>query len=258
MKESDKDKRNGRLGAALFTTLLLLALVFLGLSYQNPPPELGVEVNFGYDAVGSGTTSSAQQVEEVQQTPTTTTDNPATDVNTDVVTQSNTDAPAVTEQSQTSEQQTEQQQRQPDSRLTDALSSTRNGQGEGEGEDPDGGGDQGNPNGNPNSDSRSGNSASGNGGDYRLGGRVATVTPDPEYQCGSDEGTVVVKVYVNRSGVVTRAEAGDAIPNGPATTTTSSCLYGKAEAAARATRWSSSSSAPEEQIGYIIYNFQKN
>lgn len=257
MNQTDKDKRNGRIGAALFTTLMLLALVFLGLSYQNPPPELGVEVNFGYDAMGSGNTSSAQQVEEVQQTQTTTTDNPTTDVNADVVTQTNTQAPAVTPQDQTSEVETEQEQRQPDSRLSNALSSTRDGEGEGEGVDETGSGDQGDPNGNPNSDSRNGNSDAGNSGDYRLRGRQALSKPKPVYDC-QDEGVVVVKISVNRNGEVISAEAGDAIPGGPATTTTSSCLFRRAEAAARQTRWNQSSTASETQFGFIIYNFQKN
>lgn len=257
MDNNAKDKRNGRIGAAVFTSLLLLALIFLGLSYQNPPPELGVEVNFGYDAVGSGNTSSAQQVEQVQQNPSTTTDNPVSDVNTDVITQTQTDAPAVNQQQQNTEVETQQEERQPDSRLTDALSATRNGQGQGEGVDESGGGDQGDPNGNPNSNSREGNSASGSGGDYRLSGRTALSKPKPVYDC-QDEGTVVVKISVNRNGEVISAEAGDAIPNGPATTTTSSCLYRRAEAAARQTRWNASSTARETQIGYIIYNFQKN
>jgi hypothetical protein len=68
----------------------------------------------------------------------------------------------------------------------------------------------------------------------------------------------VVKIYVNREGKVTRAIPGEKVPKGPATTTTSSCLFEKAKAAAMRTTWQGDSDAPATQIGFIIYNFQKS
>ena len=44
-----KSKRNGIIGTILFHALLLIAFLFLGLTYQDPPPpEEGISINFGF------------------------------------------------------------------------------------------------------------------------------------------------------------------------------------------------------------------
>lgn len=254
---TEKDKRNGRIGATVFGILLLLALFFLGLTYMDPPPENGIVVNFGYDATGSGNTSTAEQVEEVQETPTTTTEQTVSSVDQDVVTQTNVDAPTVNQQT-TSETQTQQQQRQPDQRLQNLQSTVeRDGNESGEGEDETGGGDQGNPNGDPNSNNRTGN-GQGNSGDFFLaGGRSPVYTPEKIYDC-DDEGTVVIKVLVNRSGEATSVEPAFENQNGVQSVNATTCLIDRAKTMARRTRWQGDASANDIAVGYIVYRFYKN
>ena len=89
-----------------------------------------------------------------------------------------------------------------------------------------------------------------------MGGRNALAKPKPKYICDED-GRVVVRVYVDRNGKVLNAIAGDAITNGPASTTSADCLLSKAKEAALKTTWQPDPNAKEQQIGYIIYNFEK-
>ena len=49
-----KSKRNGLFGTILFHVLLIVAFLFMGLTYQiPPPPEEGISINFGYMDQGS-------------------------------------------------------------------------------------------------------------------------------------------------------------------------------------------------------------
>ena len=50
-----KNKRKGIIGTILFHTLLLVAFLFMGLTYQDPPPaEEGISINFGFSDEGLG------------------------------------------------------------------------------------------------------------------------------------------------------------------------------------------------------------
>jgi hypothetical protein len=64
---------------------------------------------------------------------------------------------------------------------------------------------------------------------------------------------VVVKVYVDRNGVVKRADGQNQIGS----TTLSECLIRIAEEAALKTLWQADPQALELQIGTIRYNFQR-
>ncbi len=261
MNNGEKNRRKGLVATIIYHVVLLLLFIFVGLTYQDPPPEEGIAINFGYEDDGSGTTSQSapQQPQPQQEEP----EETAEQIDTDVATQEVEDAPNVTEEKtepkkeKPKEEPKEEPKPQPDSRLVNALDKTKNqeGQGQGEGETT-GGGDQGDPNGDRNSPNRTGNGGIGNSGDYRLGNRKALERPKPVYDC-PDEGRVVVKVYVNRSGQVIDAIAGEKIPNGPGSTTSSSCLYSRAVSAAKRTTWQGDASAPDRQVGYIIYNFKK-
>jgi hypothetical protein len=45
-----KSKRKGVIGTILFHTLLMLAFLFMGLKYQDPPTtEEGIIINFGFN-----------------------------------------------------------------------------------------------------------------------------------------------------------------------------------------------------------------
>lgn len=86
--------------------------------------------------------------------------------------------------------------------------------------------------------------------DYQLGSRPALERPMPRYDCDG-EGIVIVKVYVDRNGIVKRADG----QGQKGSTTNNECLISRAEEAALRTRWQSDYSALELQIGTIRYNF---
>jgi TonB family protein len=91
----------------------------------------------------------------------------------------------------------------------------------------------------------------GSGISYDLGGRSARSLPKPSYN-SAEQGRVVVTIWVNREGQVTRVISG-----AKGTTVTDPSLIQQAESAARRALFSTNPSGPDEQIGKIIYNFLK-
>ena len=91
----------------------------------------------------------------------------------------------------------------------------------------------------------------GSGISYDLGGRSARSLPKPSYN-SAEQGRVVVTIWVNREGRVTRVISG-----AKGTTVTDPSLIQQAESAARQALFSSNPSGPDEQVGKIIYNFLK-
>ncbi|NWJ51567.1 MAG: energy transducer TonB [Bacteroidetes bacterium] len=86
---------------------------------------------------------------------------------------------------------------------------------------------------------------------YDLSGRTSRSLPKPSYN-SVEQGRVVVSIWVNREGRVTRVSAG-----AKGTTVTDSGLIRQAESAARQALFSANPDGPEEQNGKIIYNFIK-
>lgn len=87
-------------------------------------------------------------------------------------------------------------------------------------------------------------------GNYMLAGRKNLNKPQPDYVC-NEQGVVAVKIWVDRSGNVVRAEAGDR-----GTTNSASCLATQAVIAAKKTKWQANEGAAETQVGKIVYNFR--
>ena len=83
---------------------------------------------------------------------------------------------------------------------------------------------------------------------WHLDGRKASHLPIPAYRCYGG-GMVTVLITVDNSGKVTDAKIQEE------TSTDDSCLRNFAIRAARASRFSSSSTAPSKQRGDIIYQF---
>lgn len=274
-QEQNKDRRRGIIGTVVFHTALLILFIFLGLTYYEPKPEEGIVINFGNSETGMGDQADGAQQPQAQpsqpQTTTETEETPTDNAENPIQTQNVTDAPAVEKkrkkpvekkkptpeelEQQRQERERQEKQRQLDERFGKVSDAKAGGEGE-----KQGAGDQGDPSGDPNSTSRTGGANGGNGsggtGNYLLSGRKALSKPAPDYAC-ADEGRVVVKIYVDRNGAVTQAIPGEKVPGGAATTTTSSCLYDRAKAAATRTTWQGDADAPALQIGYIIYNFTK-
>ena len=64
-----KNKLKAIIGTVLFHIGLLLFFIFMGLSYQiPPPPEEGITINFGYQDFGSGSEQPEQIIEEQELT----------------------------------------------------------------------------------------------------------------------------------------------------------------------------------------------
>ena len=91
----------------------------------------------------------------------------------------------------------------------------------------------------------------GNGPAFSLNGRSAKSIPVPKYT-EDDQGKVVVKIWVDKNGNVTRAEPGDI-----GTTTSNQSLWAKAKQAALQAKFSVDMNAPEIQRGTITYTFIK-
>lgn len=113
-------------------------------------------------------------------------------------------------------------------------------------------GDQGKPNGLAGIKQYDGNGGKGNGPGYSLGGRGAKSLHRPNDDF-SEEGTIVVDIWVNRAGKVVRAEVAT-----KGTTLINQAMREKAKQAALLSAFVADPDAPEEQKGTITYNFVIN
>lgn len=239
-------------GVCTAVIMLLVALVLISFGYDPPDPpipEEGVEVNIGNSDFGSGmdpqpsnevannTVAPAAQNQLVTQHT-----EPAPSLNAST-THGNTVAPQVTEQPKV-------EPKEPEINKNALFPGKRNQQsGDGSQGQSTGTGDQGKPNGTPNSNNYNGNGG-GNGTNFSLAGRSSVKLPRPEYS-SNNQGTVVIQIWVDRQGKVTRVEYQ---PKG--SNTQDGYLVNQAKAAARQARFNADPAAPEEQKGTITYIFK--
>lgn len=280
-----RNRNRARFWTVTIHVLLLLWFAFAGLKYQDPPPEDGIAINFGFSDDGFGDNTQAAPVTPPPPAPETPVEE-TPPVQEEVVTQDVEDAPVIEEPKEEPKKETPKEpvkeqpketpketpqpdpepepdpqpteeelerQRKAD-RLNRMFNTNNKGSGSGEGE-TQGGGDQGDPNGDPLSPNRTGNGGIGNRGDYYLAGRDPRNQPKPINDCNK-EGVVVVKIRVDANGKVVETAGGVNIPNGPSSNFgTSTCLVDRAERAARKTTWTPKSGAGL-QVGYIVYRFE--
>jgi hypothetical protein len=83
---------------------------------------------------------------------------------------------------------------------------------------------------------------------YTLDGRKAISLPVPAYECQGG-GDVSVQISVNRKGYVVGASVIESVSS------SDECLIRSAVAAAKRSRFRASASAPEKQVGEIVYRF---
>ncbi|MEE3037471.1 MAG: energy transducer TonB [Bacteroidota bacterium] len=253
MSSSKHNKRKALVGTLLFHLGLLVCFIFLGLTYQiPPPPEEGISINFGFDDMGSGIEQMEQISDQkldfaeeiVENSP----------IVEDVSTQDFEETPSVIEQTEeTKKEAQEVEEKEPEPTLdTKALypgkkQNKANSQGNSQGN-----GDQGSEDGDPNADAFSGGGIGTDGISYRLVGRTIAQIIKPRNE-SQQQGKVVVTIRVNRSGKVISAS-----PGAKGSTTTNAYLFSKAKSAALKTSFEANSNAPEIQIGTIVYNFTLN
>ena len=242
-------------GIAIVGTIAVHALVLLVLflmAFRTPlplPGEEGVEVDLGLMDQGMGNIQpekpaipmAAQPKQEQSQT------------KEDIVTQNDEEAPAIEKPKTTKPKQekpAEEPKPQVNSRaIYKGSNNPQAGGSEGITGQP---GDQGKPNGLAGVRKYDGNGGKGNGTGYDLGGRGAKSLHRPNDDF-SEEGNVVVDIWVNRAGQVVRAEVAQ-----KGTTIINSEMRQKAKQAALRSTFQSDPDAPEEQHGTITYTFVIN
>jgi len=278
-----KDKIKAVIVTILFHLLLLIALVWMALTTPLPlPEEEGVEVNLGFADMGSGHQQRSKPMEQPKPpTPTPTT--PAQEqIEEEIVEDISEEAPAIqpkpaekpkkekkleekpkedkiVEEKPVEEQEVKEivKEAEPepepepvvDPRLMYTGKKNKSGDSQ-EGNDKVAG-DKGKVTGDPNSLGYDGLGGQGNGVSYSLGNRKAKSLPKPLYN-SDDQGKVVVSIWVNKMGEVTRA-----VVMQKGTNVTDIKLRDLARKAALKAKFTADVEAAEIQKGSITYNFIK-
>ena len=273
---------SARLTAAIMLLLVLLLFV-VGPGYMDPPLEYGVAVNFGSSDTGSGmvqpketlaseSTPVTEPVEEIEIVPTDESSESAaseevlTSEDLESIAFKNAQAEKAKLQVEANEQEKAEAQAKLDiDRLKEEsdlkakkkaqLDALMGGIGADQGTDKgsegddESAGDKGQLDGKPYASSYFGSAGSGNGGvGYGLNDRGRPKRTKVIPEC-DEEGTVVVKIYVNQNGSVIKAIPGEKGTIGD------SCLYDAARKTALSHKWPADPKAPLKQIGFVIVDF---
>jgi len=237
------DNRKAIIGTTITHVIVLLLLILLAFKTPLPlPEEIGVEVVFEEGGGGSDSPLSSEKVSGI----------------TDEMTQPSDYTEKVVKQTETSvnlSQKTQPQEVDKKETEKDKIDGAwdkvkearekQSGSGSGTGSKTGTGTGAGN-------DSGIGTGTSdGAGPSFNLHGRYRRSLSMPDYT-EKEQGRVVVEIWVDRNGNVTRA-----IPGFKGSTTVNSSLMQKAREAALSSKFSSNPNAPEEQKGTITYNFIK-
>lgn len=238
-------------GICTAVIMLLVALVLISFGYDPPDPpipEEGVEVNLGDSDFGRGDDPQpAVSSATPSFTPPPARDNLATQVAEPTPSLNATQNPSPSVAPKPTEQTTEQPKT-PEVNTRALFPGNRNkNNGSGSQGVSEGSGDQGKPNGTLTSTNYDG--YGGGNGNYSLAGRTKVYIPLPTYK-SNEQGRVIIQIWVNREGRVTRAEFQ---PKG--SSTTNGNLVNKAKEAAMKASFNPDPSAPEEQKGTITYLF---
>lgn len=287
--ETEQEKKSFLITTLTFGVLFLL-LYFLKYNNQTSVNILeggggggAVAVNFGDSEVGSGDNFQSQETVYTAPKPVVQT----SDVTEDLVASESDDAPAVIETKKETVSKTKTEVVKPVEKVvpkpakstSDALSNLLNGNSTSGDGDDNVAGNKGKSNGDANANGYNGGGGSGTGsgggngsgqglgsgsgygngtgsgrgngnGNYQLGNRKALNKPQPNYVC-NEQGVVVVQISVDKTGKVISANAGIR-----GTTNAAKCLLDQAKSAAMNTKWQADESAPDKQVGKIIYNFK--
>ena len=260
--------------------LLLIVFSWIGLSYFDPPISYGMEVNFGTTSQGKGKTPPKTQPKQVEQQQVnakaeiTKTSPKVTEVKAPkVLTQNDPSVPIIKNETEkistpkiseiktpTNEVKEEVLQESPKPTVSKSTKqvlsnlfnnsnkSEESSQGEGDDEEV---GDKGKTEGNPYTNSYYGTAGLGGKGDgFGLNGRSLKNQGSVTQEC-NQEGVVVVRITVDKSGTVVLAEAGV-----KGTTNSHPCLLAPAEKTAYLHKWFSDTNAPNKQVGFVVVNFK--
>lgn len=271
MTTERKNKIRGMVATVLFHSALLLAFVFLALRTPLPlPEEEGVEVDLGYSDQGVGLVQpdlSGGTPEIVKAA-----SPPAQEAEERVLTQQTEEAPALPEKKKPTpkpekkkETKPRVEKHPPQQKVAEAAEPVKTEpkvnqralyKGSGDGPQNSGSegitgqsGDQGNPNGLKDVKRYEGNGGKGNGPSFSLGGRGAVKLAEPKASF-REQGDVVVDIWVDQKGNVSRAEV-----SVRGTTIVDANLRNLAVKAALQSRFSEDTKAASLQKGTITYTF---
>lgn len=224
-----------------------------------PPPEYGVEVNLGYSEFGMGDV----QAFEPEASPMPEENVAAESAEEEAVMEtSDEEAPALaeTKPEEKKEEKAEPEKvpekpevkpekaKEPELNPMALYPGKRKGKEESSQGETQQAGDQGKPEGDVHAQGYEGSGGSG-GISFSLNGRTLMSLVKPSYD-SDEEGVVVVRIWVNRDGLVTRVQAGV-----KGTTTMDQLLWKTAAEAAMKSRFVPKEFVPEEQVGTISYRF---
>ena len=271
---------SARLTAAIMLLLVLLLFV-VGPGYMDPPLEYGVAVNFGSSDTGSGmvqpkeilaseSTPVTEPIEEIEIVPTDESSESAaseevlTSEDLESIAFKNAQAEKAKLQVEANEQEKAEANVELDRLKKEADLKAKKkaqldvlmggivadqGTDKGSEGDDESAGDKGQLDGKPYASSYFGSAGSGNGGvGYGLNDRGRPKRTKVIPEC-DEEGTVVVKIYVNQNGSVIKAIPGEKGTIGD------SCLYDAARKTALSHKWPADPKAPLKQIGFVIVDF---
>ena len=256
--DEKKSKRKGIIGTILVHALLMVAFLFMGLKYQDPPPaEEGISINFGFSEEGFGEVEpeSTEELTEIVEEEIIKQQIESTE---EIVTQSLLETPVVekTEKKKKvikKEEPKEEviEEKKPEVNKKALYPGSKKTKTSSEG-NKKGDGNQGSIDGDPNSEVYEGGGIGKNGTTYQLGGRKVEFKAKPIYNI-QVEGKVVVIITVDRLGNVINA-----IPGVKGSTTLNKKLLQRAKTAALKTRFDPKQTAPTSQQGKIVYLFSLN
>lgn len=244
-----KNKRKGIIGTILFHSLLLVLFYFIGLSYQDPPPEEeGININFGTSDYGLGEIEPesieevAEILKEVSQEQIQSTE--------ESITQEKTETPAIKQNKKVEQVQQKVEKVTQEINTKAIYTGKKKNQKKSEGSQEEGE-NQGAKEGETDKSQYDYLGSGNNGSAYQLGGRNVIKQPKPK---GNQvEGRVVVIITVDRLGNVIYAN-----PGAKGSTTLNKDLLKRAKKAALNTKFDTKANAPKNQNGKIIYDFSVN
>ena len=253
-----KHKRKSAAITAIILMLLILGVLNFGMQYLDPPEEYGLAINYGNSALGSVSSIEKtirevpQKVAEKQAFVDGIKKESSKEIIKEEIISSDTpkDVPVVAKKNEVLKENPKPKlSKESQDALTNLLNANSSrGKTKGEGDDkvP---GVKGEEKNNAHSLKYYGNTSSGSDGAYNLLGRKALLKPKEQPDC-EEEGTVVVRIQVDKNGKVVHAMAGI-----KGTTNSAPCLLKPAKQAALRTQWNADSKAPTKQVGTIIYKF---
>jgi len=242
----DKDKRWGIIGTIIFHLVVLVILFVVNLKPPDPPrPVIGLEVNLGYSDQGMGDIQPKKAAQtnarQTKPQPKSSEEKVVTQDIEESVNLKNSKSTKVTPPTPTEPEEPKVDEK----FLFTKKNSKTNGGSEGVTNKP---GDQGRENG-----SKTSTNYVGDGGDgdiaWHLAGRKSHKLPKPVYN-SAEQGTVIVKIWVNKDGKVVNARV-----NVTGTTTSNTKLQNLAISAALKATFNSNPDGPEVQTGTITYQF---